>query len=95
MVRLNVSSEAADPSLSRGWSYFVENQAYTEHLAKYGAQVDVVRKFIAFSKIIKLICDLDSALHVLSTMLLKMLTKAGRKIFQYPVSALSTVSVII
>jgi hypothetical protein len=59
MVRLKVSSESADPSLSHGWSYFVENQAYTEHLAKYGVQVDTVHKFIPFSKIIELICDFE------------------------------------
>lgn len=42
MIRLKVSSEMADPTLSPGWSYFVETTKYNEHLAKYGDQKDVV-----------------------------------------------------
>ncbi|KZP23155.1 hypothetical protein FIBSPDRAFT_952228 [Athelia psychrophila] len=38
MVRRKVSSEAADPTLSPGFSYFVEMSKYREHLAKYGDQ---------------------------------------------------------
>ncbi|KZP03688.1 hypothetical protein FIBSPDRAFT_915265 [Athelia psychrophila] len=38
MVRRKVSSEAADPTLSPGLSYFCEMSKYREHLAKYGDQ---------------------------------------------------------
>ncbi|KAF7977625.1 hypothetical protein HWV62_3024 [Athelia sp. TMB] len=41
MVRKKVSSEAADPTLSEGWSYFCETTKYREHLAKYGDQKEV------------------------------------------------------
>ncbi|KAF7967636.1 hypothetical protein HWV62_33617 [Athelia sp. TMB] len=41
MVRKKVSSEAADPSLSEGWSYFCEMTKYRDHLAKYGDQKEV------------------------------------------------------
>jgi hypothetical protein len=33
MVRKKVSSEANDPTLSPGWSYYCEVKKYTEHLA--------------------------------------------------------------
>lgn len=42
MVRKKVSSEAADPTLSKGWSYFCEMTDYREHVAKYGNQKEVV-----------------------------------------------------
>lgn len=42
MIRKKVSSEDADPTLSPGYSYFVEQKKYSEHLAKYGEQKDVV-----------------------------------------------------
>jgi hypothetical protein len=42
MVRKKVSSEAADPTLSPGWSFFGEVTKYYDHLAKYGDQVEVV-----------------------------------------------------
>ncbi|KAF7977149.1 hypothetical protein HWV62_4563 [Athelia sp. TMB] len=41
MVRKKVSSEAADPTLSKGWSYFCEVTKYREHLATYGDQKEV------------------------------------------------------
>lgn len=43
MVRRKVSSEAADPTLSAGWSYFCETTKYRAHLEKYGNQKEVVR----------------------------------------------------
>lgn len=42
MVRKKVSSEMADPTLSKGWSYFCEITKYREHVAKYGDQKEVV-----------------------------------------------------
>lgn len=35
MVRKKVSSEAADPSLSRGYAYFGEIEKYHSHLEKF------------------------------------------------------------
>ena len=35
MVRKKVSSEDTDPTLSLGWSYFVETMKYKAHLTKY------------------------------------------------------------
>jgi len=46
MVRLKVSSKQADPSLSDGWSYFIENRAYTKYLEEAGEQVQEVRKSV-------------------------------------------------
>lgn len=46
MVRKKVSSEAADPTLSKGWSYFCEVTKYREHLATYGDQKEVVSVYI-------------------------------------------------
>ncbi|KAK0436813.1 uncharacterized protein EV420DRAFT_1672100 [Desarmillaria tabescens] len=34
--RLNVSSEESDPSLNKGYAYFVEEEAFRSHLEKYG-----------------------------------------------------------
>lgn len=45
MVRKKVSSEAADPTFSGGWSYFVEATKYREHIDKQGEQKEVVRTF--------------------------------------------------
>lgn len=42
MVRMKVSSEAADPTFSAGLSYFCEMSKYREHLAKYGDQKEIV-----------------------------------------------------
>ena len=39
MVRLKVSSEAADPSLSDGYSYFGEIKKYYAHLEKHAGQI--------------------------------------------------------
>ncbi|KZP10423.1 hypothetical protein FIBSPDRAFT_758379 [Athelia psychrophila] len=41
MVRKKVSSEAADPTFSGGWSYFVEPTKYRDHIAKQGEQKEV------------------------------------------------------
>ncbi|KZP17622.1 hypothetical protein FIBSPDRAFT_957071 [Athelia psychrophila] len=41
MVRMKVSSEAADPTCSAGLSYFCEMSKYREHLAKYGDQKEI------------------------------------------------------
>ncbi|KAF7965473.1 hypothetical protein HWV62_43305 [Athelia sp. TMB] len=41
MVRMKVSSEAADPSFSPGWSYFCEISKYRAHLAQYGDQKEI------------------------------------------------------
>jgi hypothetical protein len=44
MVRKKVSSEAADPTLSEGYSFFTEVKKYYNHLAKYGVQIEEVRQ---------------------------------------------------
>ncbi|KZP09993.1 hypothetical protein FIBSPDRAFT_913941 [Athelia psychrophila] len=41
MVRMKVSSKAADPTFSAGLSYFCEMSKYREHLAKYGDQKEI------------------------------------------------------
>ncbi|KZP27030.1 hypothetical protein FIBSPDRAFT_731485, partial [Athelia psychrophila] len=41
MVRRKVSSEAADPTFSAGFSYFCEISKYREHLAKFGDQKEI------------------------------------------------------
>lgn len=46
MVRKKVSSEDADPTLSPGWSYFVEPKKYKEHLAKYQDQKETVSRYL-------------------------------------------------
>jgi hypothetical protein len=35
LKRRNVSSEAADPSFSNGWSYFVPEAKYKAHLQEF------------------------------------------------------------
>lgn len=45
MKRRKVSSEEQDPSLSEGWSFFVEENAYKAHLAKHWDQKQEVRSF--------------------------------------------------
>jgi hypothetical protein len=42
MVRKKVSSEAADPTLSHGWSFFCEVIKYNGHLATTGIQPEQV-----------------------------------------------------
>ena len=42
MVRKKVSSEAADPTLSHGWSFFCEVIKYNAHLATAGIQPEQV-----------------------------------------------------
>lgn len=44
MVRKKVLSEAADPTLSDGFSFFTEVKKYYNHLAKYGIQVEEVHQ---------------------------------------------------
>lgn len=39
LKRKKVSSELADPSLSKGWAYFVEQQGYQRHLTKFGGAI--------------------------------------------------------
>lgn len=46
MVRKKVSSEDADPTLSPGWSYFVETTKYKEHLANYQEQKETVSCYL-------------------------------------------------
>jgi hypothetical protein len=38
LKRKKVSSEERDPSLGGGWSFFVEEKGYKEHLGKYWNQ---------------------------------------------------------
>ncbi|KAF9544501.1 hypothetical protein CPC08DRAFT_770046 [Agrocybe pediades] len=40
MKRKDISSEQADPSLSKGWSYFVDEQEYKSFLAEYDTKVE-------------------------------------------------------
>ena len=42
VVRKKVSSKDANPTFSPGWSYFVENTKYKEHLAQYKDQKETV-----------------------------------------------------
>jgi hypothetical protein len=43
LKRKNVSSHMADPGLSKGWAYFVEETAYKSHLANYKSEKELVR----------------------------------------------------
>lgn len=62
MVRKKVSSEGADPTLSPGWSYFVENTKYKEHLAQYKEQKETVSRHL---------CSLSAKLGRLTSSLQK------------------------
>jgi hypothetical protein len=42
LKRKAVSSDKADPGLSHGWSYFVEEGSFKEHLMKHGDQLQDV-----------------------------------------------------
>ena len=42
MVRKKVSNEDRDPTLSPGWSYFIETTKYKTHLANYQEQKETV-----------------------------------------------------
>ena len=46
MVRKKVSSKDADPTLSPGWSFFVETTKYKEHLANYQEQKETVSCYL-------------------------------------------------
>jgi hypothetical protein len=43
LCRRNKSSEQADPSLSQGWAYFVEQSGFKDVLDAYASQVQEVR----------------------------------------------------
>lgn len=45
LKRKQVSSEKADPSLGKGWAYFVEQDAYTEYLRKFDNETQPVCAF--------------------------------------------------
>ncbi len=36
------SSEKADPSLNKGWAYFVDHEPYMEHIGKFSDQSQAV-----------------------------------------------------
>ena len=42
LKRKDVSNDRRDRSLSSGWSYFVQNESYKEHLARYKGESEVV-----------------------------------------------------
>lgn len=42
LKRKDVSSDKRDGSLSLGWSYFVPNEPYKDHLAKYKGESEPV-----------------------------------------------------
>jgi len=42
LKRKDISSDKRDGSLSMGWSYFVPNEPYKEHLAKYNGESEPV-----------------------------------------------------
>jgi hypothetical protein len=42
MKRKNVSSDEADPGLSKGWSYFVEETEYKAHIARHAGETEPV-----------------------------------------------------
>lgn len=43
LKRKKVSNDASDPSLSKGWAYFVEEGAYKDHLRKRDDVLQEVR----------------------------------------------------
>jgi hypothetical protein len=43
LKRKDVSSDKHDNGLSLGWSYFVPNGPYKEHLARYNSETEPVR----------------------------------------------------
>jgi len=43
LKRKKVSSEERNPSLNKGWAFFVEEGEYKEHLAKHWTQKQEVR----------------------------------------------------
>ncbi|KAK0496159.1 hypothetical protein EDD18DRAFT_1075053, partial [Armillaria luteobubalina] len=44
LQRLNISSEENDPSLNKGYAYFVEEEAFRSHLEKYGKIIAMEEK---------------------------------------------------
>lgn len=44
MKRKKISSDARDPSLNEGWSFFVEETAYKAHLEKHWDQKQEVNR---------------------------------------------------
>ena len=45
LKRKNVSNHEADPGLSHGWSYFVEETSYREHLKSHIKEEEPVSTF--------------------------------------------------
>ena len=45
LKRKNVSNHKADPGLSHGWSYFVEETTYREHLKNHIKEEEPVSTF--------------------------------------------------
>jgi hypothetical protein len=45
LKRKNVSSDQADPGLSRGWAYFVDEEKYKDHLNRYKHETEPVSFF--------------------------------------------------
>lgn len=69
LKRKNVSSQTADPGLSKGWAYFVEETAYKNHLEHCKTE----RELVCFSFEAAQISGTDNypcrSLRVLDTML--------------------------
>ena len=49
LKRKNVSSDEADPGLSKGWAYTVEETKYKAHLELHKAEVEPVWIWVFFS----------------------------------------------
>lgn len=56
LKRRNISSSAADPSLSKGWSYFVDEDDFKDFLGKFDSLV-VQKVCILFSIIVSVTLD--------------------------------------
>jgi hypothetical protein len=46
LKRKIISKDAVDPSLSRGWAYFVDDKTYQEHLTAHGKDIQEVSTVI-------------------------------------------------
>ena len=46
----NVSSDQADPGLSKGWAYFVDEEKYKDHLNHYKHATEPVSFFMFYCK---------------------------------------------
>lgn len=76
MVRKKVSSEAADPTLSHGWSFFCEVIKYNGHLATTGIQPEQVSLALLYHELTT-DCFLYSAPPVLNITRSRMPTPNG------------------